>query len=146
MTTPAPTVRNPLSVPRWLKRFRRAVPRAEREIVIATLDVASLLSAFEQTADARTTDAYLRLIYVLSARRLEAPSATSVAERAALRARIAAIFGLTPLAVAGHLTRMQTRLRADQRTWDERRAAYLARVARRAAKARAAAERDEGGS
>lgn len=137
MTTPA--VRNP-SVPRWLKKFRRATPRADREILIATLDVASLLSEFEQTTDARTADAYLRLIYVLSARQLEAPNATSGAEREVLRSRIGAIFGIAPLAVAGHLTRMQCRLRSDQRAWDGRHAAYLARVARRAAKARATEE------
>lgn len=138
MTTPP--VRNP-SVPRWLKKFRRATPRAAREVLIATLDVAALLSELEQTAAARTADAYLRLIYILGARRLEAPGAMPVAERQALRSRIGAIFGLDPLDVAGHLTRMQCRLRANQRSWDRRRAAYLDRVARRAAKA---ADDDEG--
>src|SRR5216683_4674580 len=109
MTTPA--VRNP-SLPRFLKRFRRETPRADREILIATLDVEASLGELEHTPAARTPAAYLRLIYVLSARRLEAPGATPVAEREALRRRIAAIFDLAPLAVAGHLTRMQCRLRA----------------------------------
>src|SRR5258708_18094793 len=137
MTTPA--VFNP-SLPRWLKKFRLGTPRADREILIATLDVGASLVELEHTPAARTAAAYLRLIYVLSARRLEAPGATSVAERQALRRRIAATFHLAPLAAAGHLTRMDCRLRADQRTWDERRAAYLARVARRAAKSRATEE------
>jgi hypothetical protein len=115
-------VRSDPAQPRaWLKRFRRAVPRALRQELIDTFDVVGFLEELDQAA-LQTPDVYMRVVYVTAARRLVArrlgpPPASAVKDQETERDRIARVFGLDPLEVARDIMRMRVHLEIDHKRW-----------------------------
>jgi hypothetical protein len=105
----------------FVKQFRRDVPRPEREAILAQHQhLADVVAMVATVPEAARPSLYLNALWLLAAKFLEAPDATSAAERDGLLWQLSELYGMPYGAVVRDMREMVSRLDADHRRWQQR--------------------------